>query len=336
MKSINRILTETIARKAINDIKDSPERKSRNLVDLALNFAEGQYLRDFLFKVQKVLQDENSPYYRMVIDAMNHIDTEKLIEFGMNIGFNSITQGSPKIRAIEQEEHFDIPWSMFADMSEYQSKRDYNAYKKIFSESLDLGIYSFHIKADKELKNLIKLLSEHKDMAFVLFVEPFNITEELLIEVKNVNNIMFVVKAAEETDKACLLLRSYNMLYSIYYVYGDKDESLITGDEFILYHQTLRPVFTCFVAESGCSTALREKVYRYIKDSRVRQEFLTIPWDIVNDTKYIDGKISDNICSAGIDKNGYLFKLSEGVNRTEYNVFEITLHDALKKALPKA
>ncbi|MBP3324140.1 MAG: hypothetical protein J6M16_08095, partial [Clostridia bacterium] len=95
------------------------------------------------------------------------------------------------------------------------------------------------------------------------------------------------------------------------------------------------PVFTCFVAESGCSTALREKVYRYIKDSRVRQEFLTIPWDIVNDTKYIDGKISDNICSAGIDKDGYLFKLTDRIVKTENNVFEMSLHDALKKALPK-
>ena len=239
MKSFKRILAESIAIKAINEIKDSPERKSRNLVDLALNFAEGQYFRDFLIKVQKILQDENTPYYRMVIDAMNHINTNKLLTFGMNIGYNSVTIGSPKIRAIEQEENFDIPWSMYLDAKNFSSSL-YKSYSKLFSEALELGIYSWHISVSNNLPDLLKLLNEHDECAFVLFVDPNEISEELILKVADINNVMFAIKYTEGAEDACSLLRNHFMLYSLYFTYSEKDEALITSDEFILSTENLR------------------------------------------------------------------------------------------------
>ena len=334
MKSLKRILAESIAKKAITEIKDSPERKSRNLVDLALNFAEGQYFRDFLIKVQKVLQDENTPYYRMVIDAMNHIDTNRLLTFGMNIGYNSVTIGSPKIRAIEQEENFDIPWSMYLDARKFTSTL-YQSYSKLFSEALALGIYSWHISAGENLFELLNLINEHDECAFVLFVEPEDISDELISKAENINNIMFAVKYKEGAEDACRILRNNRMLYSVYFTYTDCDEALITSDEFILSTENLRPVFTIFVPDAKCSPETVNKIYAYVKETRLNQRFITIPWDAVNDTRYIDGKISENICSAGVNCDGLLFRLNENYQCTEFNVFKTSLHDALKKALPK-
>ena len=334
MKSFKRILAESVARKAINELKDSPERKSRNLVDLALNFAEGQYLRDFLFKVQKILQDENSPYYRLVIDAINHIDTEKLLTFGMNIGYNSVTIGSPKIRKIEQEENFDIPWSMYIDAKNYDSSL-YKIYSKLFSEGVELGIYSWHISAENNLSDLLKLLCEHSDCAFVIFIDPCEITEELINKAKSINNVMFALNYGENLSEASILLRNNFMLYSVYLKYSDREVNLITSDEFILSTENLRPLFTVFTPKENTSAEAVNKIYAYVKETRLNQKFLTIPWDALNDTRYIDGKISDNVCSAGINKEGFLFRLNENYALTDLNVFKMPLHDALKKALPK-
>ena len=56
------ILIETIVRKAIRDIRDSPKRNTRNLVDMALNFSEGRFQSRFFETAQSMLQDENSAY----------------------------------------------------------------------------------------------------------------------------------------------------------------------------------------------------------------------------------------------------------------------------------
>jgi len=335
LKSLKRILAESIAKKAINEIKDSPERKSRNLVDLALNLAEGQYFRDFLLKVQKILQDENTPYYRMVIDAMNHINTDRILTFGMNIGYNSVTVGSPKIRAIEQEENFDIPWSMYLDAKKFNPSL-FKSYSKLFSEAVELGIYSWHISADENLFNLLKLLKEHEDCAFVLFVDPDLINDELIRKAENINNLMFAVKYKEGAEDACRLLRSNMMLYSVYYSYTDNDEDIITSDEFILSIENLRPLFTIFTPNANCNIKTVDKIYSYVKETRLNQKFITIPWDALNDTRYIDGKISENICSAGVNAEGLLFRLKDNYSCTDLKVFEIPLHEALKKALPKS
>lgn len=60
-KSTSRIIIETIVKKALRDIKDSPERSIRNLVDMALHFSDGRFQRNFLklrkqcFKMSTVL-----------------------------------------------------------------------------------------------------------------------------------------------------------------------------------------------------------------------------------------------------------------------------------------
>lgn len=44
---VSRILIETIVKKTLKEIKDSPERSVRNLVDMALNCSEGRFQHRF-------------------------------------------------------------------------------------------------------------------------------------------------------------------------------------------------------------------------------------------------------------------------------------------------
>ena len=96
--SISRVLIETIVRKTLRDIEESPERSTRNLVDMALQFSNGRFQKYFLETARGMLENENSAYYALVRDAVGNIDHERLLNFGMNVGYNSCTSGARRIR----------------------------------------------------------------------------------------------------------------------------------------------------------------------------------------------------------------------------------------------
>lgn len=52
-KSMSEILIRSLVKRAIKDIRESPERSTRNLVDMALNFSNGRFQTHFLKTAQK-------------------------------------------------------------------------------------------------------------------------------------------------------------------------------------------------------------------------------------------------------------------------------------------
>ena len=61
-QTMSRLLIETVVKRALEDIKESPERGIRNLIDMALQFSEGRFQREFFTSAQAMLQNENSAY----------------------------------------------------------------------------------------------------------------------------------------------------------------------------------------------------------------------------------------------------------------------------------
>ena len=108
----SRIMIKTFVKSALKDAENSPERCTRNLVDMALNFSNNSSQYSFFSIARQMLNNENSPYYPLIEDILKHIDKDKLLNFGLNIGYNSCTKGAGIIRQKESEEGFEIPWSL--------------------------------------------------------------------------------------------------------------------------------------------------------------------------------------------------------------------------------
>ena len=87
--SLSRILIETTVRQTLKGLQEDPKRSIRNLVDMALQFSEGRFQNRFFETAQTMLKNEGSAYYALVQDATSHIETEHLVTFGMNLGYNS-------------------------------------------------------------------------------------------------------------------------------------------------------------------------------------------------------------------------------------------------------
>ena len=334
--TISRVLIETVVKQALQDIKDSPERSMRNLVDMALQFSNGRFQKAFFETSQKMLEDENSAYYRLVRDVAYSVSEERILNFGVNLGYSSCTCGARIIREIEAKEHFNIPWALSLRIDGTLWPERAGRYQELICEGEKLGIYSWLLFADECPIDLLSVAAQHPEHAFAIFCEPEYITQKLMEEASHINNIMYVVRYSDAAEEACQLLRENRHIYSVYMQYREKDVESILSGELFCCTEPLHPAFTMLLADNTCSILTQAMVYDYVTKSRKEQKHQTIPWDVVRDSRFVDGVISDDACAAGFDKCGNLCTMEDRTSRKEYNLFSQPLAEILKAAFPKA
>lgn len=334
---MNRTVIETLARKALKDMKDSPERSMRNFIDLAVLFSDGRFKDEFLCSIQELLQDENSAYYLMARDTAHHIDDESLLTFGMNIGYNSCTSGARIIRKIEKAEGFDIPWALYLEIADDlfdEHKFDYDAAIKIGKR---LGIHTYLLFSDRNHEKLLPVISKNKDCAFMLLCEPETINELYLDEFVCAKNCMTAVRFNDNSDKtatACAKLRDRKMLHSTFIYYSDND-SQITEDYPWCETEQMHSVLTMAIPTQYCSETVRKTISQTVYKARMAQRYTTVPWDGYEDNSYIDSVISERACVTGFDRNGCLYTAEGCQTGDDFNLFKSDLKDILKRAFPK-
>ncbi len=345
MFDVTQTLVETTVRKTIKDIKDSPKRSVRNLVDMGLHFSNGRFQTQLLGAAQTMLQNEQSPYYDLIKDVVCHTDEENLIRFGMNVGYNSCTVGARRIREIEEEERFNISWSVALRIDKLTYYTNQKNYFSLIAQGEAIGIYTWIIFADGDITSILHLAETFKNSAFIFLCSPHdimcaNFKSEGLEKIKRCDNTMISVKYEKGVDEACGLLRDNKRLYSIFYPYnkinaqdaenGNISENII--EEII----ARRPAFTILIPDSRCDEATRNAVYKSVVEARMKQKYRTILWDLLSDSRFVDGIISDEACSVGFDTDGRILIFEPETRRVNYNFFDSPLKDILMEVFPKA
>ena len=100
---LTRTITESVVDRCIREIEEDPKRSVRKLVDLGRQLARGRFQRQYLDLTQKMLEDEESPYYTLVRNVVRKADHDAIKTFGINLGLGSWTNGARIIRALEAE-----------------------------------------------------------------------------------------------------------------------------------------------------------------------------------------------------------------------------------------
>ncbi len=343
--SITRILTEAVVKNTLKEIEDSPERSIRRLVDMALNFSEGRFRNDFFKLAQKMLENENSPYYALIRDVVTHVDHERILKFGMNVGFNSCTEGAKTIRANEEKLGFNIPWAVFLHLDRQILLEKPKQYGRVFSEGEALGIYTWVLFEDGPLAEILPLLQEHGDSAFVLVCEPESITEDFLDSAAQIYHIMPIVRYEEEKTAAFDLLRKQRFLYAAYQVYGDQDAEAINNGDLFYSAEQVHAALTALLPSQDSSAEMRMQTAAYVERARNDQFFETIPWEGWYDSCRVDAIISGDSCFADFDAQGNLRVSPDGAKKASLNasaaepgalnVFQNDLVQIFKRAFPK-
>ncbi len=334
--TVTRIVIETVVKKTLREITDSPERSTRNLVDMGLHFSNGRFHRIFFETAQTMLQNENSPYYRLIEDIVCNVDSERLLRFGMNLGYNGCTVGAKTIRQIEAKEHYNIPWAISLKLDPLYFSEHTQEYGALVSQGEEIGVYTWLLFPTKGAVDYLPLVQEHPDSAFVLFCKPRDITLSFLDCVSECGNLMLAVHYEDDATDACDLLRIAKLLYSVYFDYTENDVEAIIGGELFFSIQQLHPAFTILAADSECSDAVRQTVYEAVKQARNRQLYRTITMEAACDSSFIDSIISSEACLAGFDSEGYLFTLQGIKKEDRFHFLQNALPGILKLAFPKS
>lgn len=324
MVDIKRITTETIIRKYIKDIKDSPKRSIRNLVDLGVTASKGRFKDKFLTSAQKMLENENGKYYDLVIDSLNNIDNETMITFGMNVAYNGCTKGSATIRELEEKYNINIPWSVFLKINHNSFEENEDKYLKAIKEGEVLGIYTWFIFADTLTPDELSLAKSNKNCAFVYFLSSEDINDDLLTEVSNLRNVMLSLEYTPDKQEAFRIMREKKLLYSMHYIYDKIIENDIILDEI----DELHPLFTIFFPTENADERICVDNYSFITEAKNSQKYQTVLWDGLIDTNKIDEYLSGDAVRAVFDESGKL------VNNG-HNIFKEKLLDIFKASFPK-
>ncbi len=333
-KATSRILIETIVRKALADIKDSPERSTRNLVDMAANFSGGRFQHEFFELAQTMLKNERSPYYELVKDVVAHVDGERILRFGMNLGYNSCTYGAGQIRENEEKYGCHIPWSISLRIQNQGILERAGEYRLVIAQGEALGVYTWMLFAEDSVQEILSLAAEYPDSAFIVFCEPSAITWSVLDGLSANRHLMLAVHYDEGAAQLCGRLRERGLLYSVYRSYRDEDvDSIVSGNLFYSTQQYY-PLFTALLSAPECSEDARKRVYDYVVSARREQMFQTIPWEISLDSRFVDSIISEDACSAVFAADGRLLSARCGTGE-EYNIFHSDLLTILQGAFPK-
>lgn len=327
----SRIIIKTFVKTALKDADESPERCTRNLVDMALHFSKGRFQQEFFEMARAMLNNENSPYYPLIEDTLRHMDKEKLIEFGMNLGYNGCTQGAHIVRKIKRTENINVPWLLFLNID--PSCEDLlSRYQTVFDQGKELGIYVYFLYTDKEPEKLLPLIKHNPDCAMILLCHSASVTEDFAVAAESLDNMLIGVDYDDSTDAACLVLRDHRLLYSVYRRYREKESEEILSGSYARFAEELHCPFVAVVAGPDCSTSVRENVYKAIVGARVAQKYRTIPLDLLYDTERIGNIISPPSSVIGFKPDGTIYNLDTKGNPMSHNIFQESLRDILKES----
>ena len=330
----SRIVIKTFIKTALKDSDESPERCTRNLVDMALNFANGRFQQSFFEISRAILNNENSPYYPLIEDVLKHMDKEKLIDFGLNIGYNGCTTGAHMIRKLKRTENINVPWliSMMADTSRPDFFTDYQS---VLDQGRELGIYTYFINVKENPEKLLPLIQNNPDCAIIFLCDASEVTEELAEKAEALNNLLFAVSYDDTAEAACLVLRDHHLLYSLFWLYSEKDSSEILSGTYFRFAEEMHCPFAAVLSNMNCSEETRRSVYNTVTDSRNSQLYRTIPLDLFYDTEKVGNIISSPTSVVGFDISGTLYTPGRTPLKTSYNFFQQPLKELFTKALAK-
>lgn len=333
---LNYAIIKTAVENGIRYIQDNPKRGVRNLLDLGEYFANGRFQKDFFELAHNILKNEDSFYYDIIESLVKNTRHKTIANFGINIGFNSLTYGANIIRKNEKELGYNIPWVIVFDFE--KSTDDHitvHEADKLIEEGKQTGIYSYMMMLGKNsemLGDMISVIEKNQDCAFVIFIEPGIIDQETAIKLSSPSNICInliieddCTSAAEKTN----MLRKYKCFYGGYLYYDDSNAYDIMNGVVSNKLLSANMNFAVLVKKQDCSEKTSLKIFEYIYKSRTRMNHPVCLIDFYGDIDRIDCIISEGSFFLSIDSTGQAASSLYGA-KSDYNICTSSLEDILK------
>ena len=306
---ITRAIIDATLDRGLREIEEDPKRSIRKLADMGKQFSKGRYVQDLYTLFQELLRNDDSPYYTAIEHLLRNTERKALKDFGINIGYNSLTYGAKLIRGQEKKRDYQIPWTLILRMnSRLPDSIDASELKLLISQGIEMGIYTYIIRCRGDLPDLTaltELFRRYSRCSFLFFLPDKSLSPEHLALLKPCTNLMTMLAAGGSwTDSAVRGLRRQKSLYGIYAYYEDADGDSWTHknrcQDFVSYESS----FVLMVPTDHCSSGYREEVDRYIRKARLQQLHPFVLLSLYSDVFQIDRSISNEPCYFELMEDG--------------------------------
>ena len=216
--SLQYVMVRSAVERGLAKIKESPAREIRNLVDLGKMFAKSRTQNTFFNTAQRMLEDENSAYYKLVEYIVRDTNTDMLTQFGMNLGYNSLIHGAKVIRGLEAKQGFNIPWALITMLRDGSPLTPQDVFSLV-EQSRALGIYSHLLLVQPDypyIREVYDIMRGARENAFLVFLPAAMVSESTADEILAAQNIGVFVDMPPEQPQvaktAATILKSKGIL----------------------------------------------------------------------------------------------------------------------------
>lgn len=297
--NITRAIIDATVDRSLREIDEDPNRSIRKLTDMGRHFSTGRFLDQIYEIMQDLLRNDNSPYYTAIRNLLRNCGRSTLKEFGINVGYNSLTFGGKIIRSLEKEKPFSIPWCIVMRINPSESDSiNADDLSHIVSQGNELGIYTYLIRCGGKISSmdsLFETFAANPLSAFICLLPDGELSKSQLNLIRECKNTLFMFQAgAEYSEENVTHFKQQKSLFGSYDYYGDDTITQWTegrrAEEFLPYSAS----FVIVVPDDHCSTATIGKMSRLVKRLRTEPEYPFVIFEQQTDVMEIGRIVTDN------------------------------------------
>lgn len=333
---VTRLMVEVAVSKGLKDMRKQFNRRTlRNAVEHGGRFSHGRFQRTLFETLEEMLRTDDHPYYALCRQVVQEVDERYLLGYGVNLCYESWTQGAATIRRLEAEQGCNIPWCLTVCLSSGDKRMPLEDCCALIDQGMALGVMSYLLEEDAARAEVLCALSErYPQCALAVFLPDERIDDALLDALDAADNLALAAVRREGDFTSGARLRAHHRNYFLCREYGpaEAEALMATGD--------LRPAgdpdapIVMFRPRPDCPDAVCDRLNQYLLEKKHDPTQPLFPVELSQDLAWVDRIISTDDCALALAVDG-AYLLGNRQRPTVLRFPQTPLADAIQQLLRK-
>lgn len=261
-----RSMIQTMAGKAIRDLRGGGERELRNVMELCKRYAVSYGYQQLWNRIEEVLHHPNQRYGALLSRAANHVDVNCLKTLIANLGMHAYAYGSGMLQDDRGTGASSVYW-----MEPLDGTMEPDSLQQTISDMQRQGASSFLFREgqETELETVLNLAGNHRQCVFFLICQSASSCLTHLEDMIALGNVIPLVEY-KELPVLSNPLKQAGILFGFYR--GYEEIQSLEAEEKLLCQLIERGCFLGVYEGSGQAADDKPELFYYAKLQEIRSE----------------------------------------------------------------
>lgn len=212
-----RSVIQTMAGKAIRDLRSGGERELRNVVELCKGRSSSPDYQRFWSMLENILRRPNQQYGALLSRAANDVDINCLKTLFSNLGLHAFTTGREVLQNNRKAGTSSLYW-----MEAVDGTMEPDLLCEIVSGLQQQGVSSFLFRAGPktELETVLNIAGKHRHCMFFLICQGISFCQQHLEDMTTIGNVIPLI-GYEDIPVLAGQLKQAGILFGLHRRYED-------------------------------------------------------------------------------------------------------------------